>query len=84
MRNQFYDYAGVLKDAPAVSQIIVAIFDDGMIVWSCNTARARHFVRYGLQEKSFNTSTEAASEFGRCVHHWAECDGKLDRNGATE
>lgn len=40
--------------------------------------KSRHVIQYGLQVKLFDTQLAAAEEFGYCLRHGLECEGKLD------
>jgi hypothetical protein len=75
---------GLSQDPPPDLPVIVASIEDGMIVWSRDGGT--HQVRYGLQTTTFveqtddptDTQCAAATDFGLCVRHFAECEGRLD------
>ena len=39
---------------------------------------SNHIVLYGLQRIKYDRAQDAAKAFGNCVHHQAECAGRLD------
>ena len=73
-----FDWKGRSKPSPKDLGQTIASYDDRLIVWS--RSRNTHQVRYGLQVKQVaaSDSIDAAQEFGRCVHHLEQCNGKLD------
>lgn len=72
---QYFNWKGDLIDAPKDLGNIVATYADNVIVWS--SSGRRHQVRYALQVKTYDTSIGAAEQFGYCVHHLEECNGKI-------
>lgn len=74
MNTQFRNYAGVLTDAPKDLKHVIAEYDGGTIVWS--RSGKRHQVRYALEVTPCGTSLAAAEQFGYCVHHLEQCNGK--------
>lgn len=78
---KFRDATGVLQECPPDLPKIVADLFEKVIVWSLKGRT--HQVRYGLQVKTFKQDGKdpsfaqlaAATEFGCCVRHYAECEG---------
>jgi hypothetical protein len=64
----------LVESAPDLTTT-VATYADRYLVWSRH--HALHQIRYGLQVKQFYDSIKAATEFGMCVRHYAECEGRL-------
>lgn len=58
---------------------IIASNKDGDIpvIWFKKGKKA-HVIEYGKQRKTFFDDLEACHEFGECVRHSLECEGKLD------
>ena len=85
-KRHFPNYLGEMTQCPKDHRHEVINLGDGVIVWS-STKAGKHRVRYGLQAKDFHGGTgdvEAAQEFGYCVRHWRECEGKLLPDGQTQ
>jgi hypothetical protein len=74
------NYAGEMIEAPTDLYQHVATYADHYIVWS--RRGNLHQVRYGLETKQFQDSIEAATEFGYCIHHYAECEGLITDDGS--
>jgi hypothetical protein len=72
---QFRNWKGEMMDAPKDLRQVVATYDNDTIVWS--RSGKRHQVRYALEVTPCGTSLTAAEQFGYCVHHLEECNGKL-------
>lgn len=75
-RNMFSDYTGKLVTAPRDLRVIVADYQDGLIVWS-RSGQRKHQVRYALQKREFQDIEGASQEFANCVAHDASCRGVL-------
>lgn len=73
---QFNNWQGVKTDAPKDLKTIVAEYDGKTIVWS--RSGKRHQVRYALEVTPCGNSLTAAEQFGYCVRHLEQCNGKLD------
>jgi len=70
-----FNYRGERVLAPPDFRNVVASVGESTVVWS--VSGRKHKVRYGLQMRIFNDSLTACHEFGECVRHMAECEGKF-------
>lgn len=61
---------------PDLSKVVASV-GRNEVVWSTNAKGRTHKVRYGFQVKIFGNDMDACHEFGECVRHWAECEGRF-------
>lgn len=59
-------------------QIIAINLEDGQFPVAWKRGKRSHIVTYGAEIISTNDSMVAAKFYGECVHHQAQCAGKLD------